>query len=158
MPFKYYGGVHPDYAKTASKTPVRTISPPPVVVLPMIQQIGAPNKPVVKVGDTVKMGQLIGTSDAPVSAPVHASVSGKVIAVEPRRHMLGDMVMSVVIENDFQDTPCEDMKPLTEEQLQRPGRHHRRASAKPASSAWAARCSRRPSRSRARAARWTPSS
>ena len=82
MPFKYYGGVHPDYAKTASKTPVRTISPPSVVVLPMIQQIGAPNKPIVKVGDTVKMGQLIGSNDAPVSAPVHASVSGKVIAVE----------------------------------------------------------------------------
>lgn len=120
MPFKYYGGVHPDYAKTASKTPVRTISPPPVVVLPMIQQIGAPNRPVVKVGDTVRMGQLIGTNDAPVSAPVHASVSGKVIAVEPRRHMLGDMVMSVVIENDFQDTPCEDMKPLTAEQLRDP--------------------------------------
>ena len=59
------------FAKTASKTPVRTISPPPVVVLPMIQQIGAPNKPVVKVGDTVKMGQLIGSNDAPVSAPVH---------------------------------------------------------------------------------------
>ena len=120
MPFKYYGGVHPDYAKTASKTPVRTISPPSVVVLPMIQQIGAPNKPIVKVGDTVKMGQLIGSNDAPVSAPVHASVSGKVIAVEPRRHMLGDMVMSVVIENDFQDTPCEDMKPLTAEQLKDP--------------------------------------
>ena len=120
MPFKYYGGVHPDYAKTASKTPVRTISPPSVVVLPMIQQIGAPNKPIVSVGDTVKMGQLIGTNDAPVSAPVHASVSGKVIAVEPRRHMLGDMVMSVVIENDFQDTPCEDMKPLTAEQLKDP--------------------------------------
>ena len=120
MPFKYYGGVHPDYAKTASKTPVRTISPPPVVVLPMIQQIGAPNRPVVKVGDTVRMGQLIGSNDAPVSAPVHASVSGKVIAVEPRRHMLGDMVMSVVIENDFQDTPCEDMKPLTAEQLRDP--------------------------------------
>ena len=120
MPFKYYGGVHPDYAKTASGTPVRTISPPPVVVLPMIQQIGAPNRPVVKVGDTVKMGQLIGSNDAPVSAPVHASVSGKVIAVEPRRHMLGDMVMSVVIENDFQDTPCEDMKPLTAEQLRDP--------------------------------------
>ena len=120
MPFKYYGGVHPDYAKTASGTPVRTISPPPVVVLPMIQQIGAPNRPVVKVGDTVRMGQLIGSNDAPVSAPVHASVSGKVIAVEPRRHMLGDMVMSVVIENDFQDTPCEDMKPLTAEQLRDP--------------------------------------
>ena len=34
--------------------------------------------------------------------------------------MLGDMVMSVVIENDFQDTPCEDMKPLTAEQLKDP--------------------------------------
>ena len=120
MPFKYYGGVHPDYAKTASKTPVRPIAPPKQVVIPMVQQIGAPNKPIVSVGDTVKMGQLIGTNDAPVSAPVHASVSGKVIAVEPRRHMLGDMVMSVVIENDFQDTPCEDMKPLTAEQLKDP--------------------------------------
>ena len=45
MPFKYYGGVHPDYAKTASKTPVRTISPPPVVVLPMIQQIAPRTSP-----------------------------------------------------------------------------------------------------------------
>ena len=67
-----------------------------------------------------KMGQLIGATDAPISAPVHASVSGKVVAVEPRRHMLGDMVMSVVIENDFQDTPCEDLKPLTEGELKDP--------------------------------------
>ncbi len=120
MPYKYYGGVHPDYAKTANKTPVAPIAPPKEVVLPMIQHIGAPNQPQVKVGDMVKMGQVIGSNPAPMSAPVHASVSGKVIAVEPRRHMLGDMIMSVVIENDFQDTPCEDMKPLTEEQLRDP--------------------------------------
>ena len=120
MPFKYYGGVHPDYEKTAAKSPVRAIAPPKEVVLPMIQHIGAPNQPTVKVDDIVKMGQLIGASDAPISAPVHASVSGKVIAVEPRRHMLGDMVMSVVIENDFQDTPCGDMQPLSEEQLKDP--------------------------------------
>ena len=120
MPFKYYGGVHPNYEKTAAKSPVRTIAPPKEVVLPMIQHIGAPNQPTVKVGDTVKMGQLIGANDAPISAPVHASVSGKVVAVEPRRHMLGDMVVSVVIENDFQDTPCEDMQPLTPEQLKDP--------------------------------------
>ena len=101
MPFKYYGGVHPDYAKTASKTPVRPIAPPKQVVLPMVQHIGAPDQPTVKVGDTVTVGQLIGYNDAPVSAPVHATVSGKVVAVEPRRHMLGYMVMSVVIENDF---------------------------------------------------------
>lgn len=120
MPFKYYGGVHPDYAKDAANSPVKTIAPPSEVVLPMIQHIGAPNQPLVKVGDTVKMGQLIGATDAPMSAPVHASVSGTVKAVEPRRHMLGDMVMSVVIENDFQDTPADDMAPLTPEQLKDP--------------------------------------
>ena len=60
MPFKYYGGVHPEYEKTAAKSPVRPIAPPKEVVLPMVQHIGAPNQPVVKVGDTVKMGQLIG--------------------------------------------------------------------------------------------------
>ncbi len=120
MAYKFRGGVHPDYAKTAKDSPVRTIAPPEYVVQPMIQHIGVPNKPQVKVGDTVKMGQLIGYDEAPISAPIHASVSGKVIAVEPRRHMLGDMVMSVVIENDFQDTPCEDMQPLTPEQLKDP--------------------------------------
>jgi len=68
----------------------------------------------------VKMGQKIGENPAPVSAPVHASVSGKVVAVEPRPHPLGDMIMSVVIENDYQDTPCEDLKPLTEQELKDP--------------------------------------
>ena len=120
MPYKYYGGVHPDYMKLADKTPVSTIAEPSEVVLPMIMQIGAPNQPVVQVGDHVTVGQVIGRNDAPISAPVHATVSGTVKAIEPRRHMLGDMIMSVVIENDFQDTPCEDMKPLSPEQLKDP--------------------------------------
>lgn len=121
MPYKFYGGVHPNYMKApANKTPVESIAPPKFVVLPMMQHIGAPNQPVVKVGDEVKMGQLIGESPAPVSAPVHATVSGKVVAVEPRRHMLGDMVMSVVIENDGLDTLCTDMQPLTPEELKDP--------------------------------------
>ncbi len=119
MPYKYYGGVHPDYMKTAKNRPVETIAPPATVVLPMIMHIGAPNTPQVQVGDTVRMGQVVGANDAPVSAPVHASVSGKVIAVEPRRHMLGDMIMSVVIENDYQDTPCL-MEPLTAQELKDP--------------------------------------
>lgn len=120
MPYRYYGGVHPDYMKTADKSPVTPIAPPKEVVLPMIQHIGAPNQPLVKVGDKVTVGQLIGAVDAPVSAPVHATVSGTVTAVEPRRHMLGDMIMSVVIENDGLDTPCADMKPLGPEQLRDP--------------------------------------
>lgn len=118
MSYKFKGGVHPNYMK-APEIPVTVIAPPAQVVIPMIQHIGVPCKPLVQVGDYVKMYQKIGESPAPVSAPVHASVSGKVVAVEPRPHPLGDMIMSVVIENDFQDTP-ELMEPLTEEQMKNP--------------------------------------
>ena len=97
MSYKFKGGVHPNYMK-APEIPVTVIAPPAQVVIPMIQHIGAPCKPLVQVGDYVKMYQKIGESPAPVSAPVHASVSGKVVAVEPRPHPLGDMIMSVVIE------------------------------------------------------------
>ena len=114
----FKGGVHPNYMK-APEIPVSVITPPQQVVIPMAQHIGAPNKPLVAKGDYVKMGQKIGENPAPVSAPVHASVSGKVLAVEPRPHPLGDMIMSVVIENDFQDTP-DFMEPLNEEQLKDP--------------------------------------
>lgn len=118
MPKTFKGGVHPDYMK-APDVPVTVIKPPQQVVIPMTQHIGAPCKPIVTVGDIVKMGQLIGTSNAPVSAPIHASVSGKVVAVEPRPHPLGDMIMSVVIENDGLDT-LEFMKPLDENELKDP--------------------------------------
>ena len=112
-------GVHPKYMK-APEIPISVITPPPQVIIPMAQHIGAPDKPIVAVGDYVKMGQKIGENPAPVSAPVHASVSGKVVAIEPRPHPLGDMIMSVVIENDYKDTPCEDLPPLTPEQLRDP--------------------------------------
>ena len=115
----FKGGVHPNYMK-APEIPVTVITPPAQVVIPMIQHIGAPCQPLVKKGDTVTMGQKIGENPAPVSAPIHASVSGTVVAVEPRPHPLGDMIMSVVIENDYQDTPCTDLAPLTEEELKSP--------------------------------------
>ena len=116
MPFKFHGGVHPDYKK-APDVPVTFITPPPQVVVPMAQHIGAPCKPLVAVGDQVTMGQKIGENEAPVSAPIHSPVSGKVIAIEPRPHPLGDMIPAVVIENDGLDTPCTDLAPLTEEEL-----------------------------------------
>ncbi|MBQ4652222.1 MAG: electron transport complex subunit RsxC [Oscillospiraceae bacterium] len=119
MSHTFKGGVHPNYMK-APEVPVSVVAPPAQVVIPMAQHIGAPCKALVSVGDHVLMGQKIGENPAPVSAPVHASVSGKVIAVEPRPHPLGDMIMSVVIENDYQDTPCTDLAPLTEEQLKNP--------------------------------------
>ena len=104
----------------APDVPVTVIAPPPQVVLPVMQHIGAPCKPLVEVGDYVKMGQKIADNPAPVSAPIHATVSGKVIAIEPRPHPLGDMVPAIVIENDFQDTPCTDLAPLTPEQMKDP--------------------------------------
>ncbi len=77
---------------------------PDRVVIPMVRTAGAALTPLVKRGDFVKMGQKIGDSDAFVSAPVHASVSGKVVAVELRPHPSGRrLVMSVVIENDRRD-------------------------------------------------------
>ena len=72
----FIGGVHPDYMK-APQIPVTVITPPPQVVIPMAQHIGAPCQPLVKKGDHVKMGQKIGENPAPVSAPVHASVSDR---------------------------------------------------------------------------------
>ena len=88
MSHTFKGGVHPNYMK-APEIPETVIAPPPQVVIPMAQHIGAPCKPLVQKGDYVKMGQKIGENPAPVSAPVHASVSGTVVAVEPRPHPLG---------------------------------------------------------------------
>ena len=92
MAFKFKGGVHPDYRKSP-EVPVTVIAPPPQVVIPMAQHIGAPCTPLVKKGDTVKMYQKIGENAAPVSAPVHASVSGTVVAVEPGAEAVGMLVL-----------------------------------------------------------------
>ena len=120
----FFGGIHPNDRKAATnKKPIETLPPPARVVIPMSLHIGAPCKPCVAVGDLVTVGQQVGEAAAFVSAPVHASISGKVVAVEPRIHFSGVPVMSVVIENDFNDTPCPDRKPpanpenLTVEQI-----------------------------------------
>jgi len=99
----FFGGIHPKYNKEMSTvvTTFQTITPA-VVVIPMQQHIGAPCTPRVAVGDRVLRGQKIGDGEG-LCVPVHASVSGTVIAVEPRPHTSGRMVNSVVIENDFQD-------------------------------------------------------
>ena len=63
-----------------------------------------------QVGDQVKLGQKVGDGQG-LCVPVHASVSGKVIAIEPRRHPSGRDVLSVVIENDGLDTPDTTLVP-----------------------------------------------
>ena len=100
----FFGGIHPKYNKEMSTqiTTFHSIKPRQVVI-PMQQHIGAPCQPLVKVGDKVLWGQKIGDGEG-LCVPVHASVSGTVVAIEPRPHTSGRMVNAVVIENDFQDT------------------------------------------------------
>ena len=103
MKHLFFGGIHPQYNKEMSTqiTTFHTVTPKQVVI-PMQQHIGAPCTPLVQVGDRVLRGQKIGDGEG-LCVPVHASVSGTVIAVEPRPHTSGREVMAIVIENDFQD-------------------------------------------------------
>lgn len=111
MPRLFFGGVHPADRKELSGGSAPTPAPiPSQVIIPMRQHIGTPCTPLVKPGDLVKMGQTIGDGEG-LCVPVHASVSGTVIAVELRRHPSGGECMAVVIENDFQDTPARELTP-----------------------------------------------
>ncbi len=97
----FQGGIHPYDGKDLSKDrPIRDILPKGELVYPLSQHIGAPARAIVAVGDRVLAGQKIAESGGFVSAPIYASVSGTVKAVEPRRVVSGDMVMSIVVEND----------------------------------------------------------
>ncbi len=101
----FKGGVHPPDKKELSKdAPITSASAPDRVVIPLSQHIGAPCKALVEIGQEVKVGQPVGTAEAFVSAPVHASVSGKVIAIGEFPNAMGRMVPSVVIENDKQES------------------------------------------------------
>ena len=117
MAFSFFGGVHPKENKAYACDKATQVFPAPdVLVIPMAQHIGAPCKPLVKKGDLVTVGQKIGDNQG-LCVPVHASVSGKVKAVEMKPHTNGTNVMSVVIENDHLDTLCEDIKPRTQEEV-----------------------------------------
>ena len=107
MKHLFFGGIHPKYNKEMSikNEHLLTIIPKQVVI-PMLQHIGAPCTPMVQVGDRVLRGQKIGDGEG-LCVPVHASVSGTVVAVEPRPHTSGRMIPAVVIENDYQDTPVQ---------------------------------------------------
>ena len=121
----YYGGVHPSERKELSENAALVRFPEPdTVVIPLSMHSGAPAKPLVNAGDEVKVGQKIGEAAAFISGNVHSSVSGTVIAVEPRPHPTrGGGVLSVVIKNDkkneLADTvrPYGDIETLTPEQI-----------------------------------------
>ena len=82
----FTGGIHPYDGKDLSKDkPIRDVLPTGQRVYPVSQHIGAPAKPIVVKGDHVLRGQMIAEAGGFVSAPIYASVSGTVKAIEPRR-------------------------------------------------------------------------
>jgi electron transport complex protein RnfC len=97
----FKGGIHPpDKKELSADKPIIEATPPERVVIPLSQHIGAPCKLVVTVGQDVKKGEMIAEAGGFVSASVHSSVSGKVIAIGEFLNAMGRMVTSIVIEND----------------------------------------------------------
>ncbi len=117
MKHPFFGGIHPKYNKEMSTqvTQLHTIVPGQVVI-PMLQHIGAPCTPMVQVGDYVRKGQKIGDGEG-LCVPVHASVSGKVVAIEPRPHTRGGKVLAVVIENDGKNEAVAPQIPHSDDEI-----------------------------------------
>ncbi len=119
----FKGGVHPDDGKSLSKAmPIEMLKPQGELVFPVAQHIGAPASPVVNTGDKVLKGQMLAEASGFVSSPVFSSVSGTVKAIEPRRTAVGDMVNSIIVENDGEYKEVEyvetkDISTLSKEEI-----------------------------------------
>jgi Na+-translocating ferredoxin:NAD+ oxidoreductase subunit C len=98
------GGIHPPDAKQYSKnSSIEDLPLPKKVIIPLLQHIGAPSKPVVKVGDEVKLGQKIAEAGGFVSIPMHASISGKITNIAKFPHPAGLMQQAIEITGDGKD-------------------------------------------------------
>ena len=98
-PFKFKGGVHPDYNKELARDKaIETMPCPAELVVSMSQHLGAPAKCVVKAGDYVAKGQLLGEKNGFISVPVYAPASGLVKAVEPRQGPAGGKAPAVILD------------------------------------------------------------
>lgn len=113
--FTFKRGIHPPHSKSLTENQaIQIVMPKEKVVIPLLQHIGAPAVSLVQKGDVVKVGQKIGEAKGFVSVPVHSTVSGTVKSVNEMLHPSGSKVMSVVIENDFNYSEIDSMKPLKE--------------------------------------------
>lgn len=100
----FKGGLHPpDGKEFSAHKAIETCPLPDELIIPLAQHIGAPAEACVEVGTRVKKGTLIATAKGFVSAPIHASTSGEVIAIEPRLHPMGKALPAIVIKPDGED-------------------------------------------------------
>lgn len=101
-------GIHPLHGMHEGKGQTRDLATKEyvsdTVVISMSMNIGAPAKPCVKKGDHVDVGQVIGEAQGFMSVPVHASVSGEVVAVDQVPSLGAGNMQAVTIKNDFADT------------------------------------------------------
>ncbi len=107
---KLHGIKVPHKKNTADMAPIR-MAIPPRVKIPMSMHIGKPAKVIVKKGDKVQVGQLIGEADGFVSSNIHASVSGTVEKVEDMTSSMGMKIPCVVIASDGEQSVHESVKP-----------------------------------------------
>ncbi|MDR0884440.1 MAG: electron transport complex subunit RsxC [Oscillospiraceae bacterium] len=108
---RIHGGVPVPHQKNTAGCEITRIPTPTQVMLSMRQHIGAPCAPIVKVGERVTVGQKIADTDAFVSAPIHASVSGTVTAIG--EHLLPNSIRAgvITIESDGLMTLCPEIAP-----------------------------------------------
>jgi Na+-translocating ferredoxin:NAD+ oxidoreductase subunit C len=108
----FTGGVHPPQRKEYTKDKgIRQAKPPSRVVIPLIQHTGAPCDAVVKVGDGVKKGQVVGQIEEFITSPVHASISGVVKEIKEMPHPVVGKSISIVVESDGKDEWIESVRP-----------------------------------------------
>ena len=108
---KHLNSVKVSHEKHTAACATEIMAIPETVSISMSQHIGAPCQPQVKKGDEVKVGQIIGDTDAFVSAPIHSSVSGTVKEISTVRSMMGGQDTVVVIETDGKQEVWEGVKP-----------------------------------------------
>ena len=103
-------GIHVPHRKNTADQSATRWNGVKTVTLPMSMHIGSPAKPTVKVGDPVQVGMKIAEASGAISAPIHASVSGKVLKIADMMHSNGRMVPAITLESDGLMTPCDTLK------------------------------------------------
>lgn len=113
MAYTFRGGIHVEEYKNTRNSRIETLPAPEIVSIPLSQHIGAPAAAIVKKGDTVTVGQKIGEVNGGLGCPVHSSISGTVTEIVKKTAQTGMQVEYVVIQNDFKDTVCPDIHPVS---------------------------------------------
>lgn len=108
---KHLPAIHVEHHKYTAECPTEKMPLPDKLYISMLQHIGAPCEPTVAVGDHVKVGQVIGDSEAFVSAPIHTGASGKVLSIEKTMSSVGIWDLIVTIAVDKKQEVLEDLSP-----------------------------------------------